>query len=521
VTLLVASISGDNLDQIQERATVSWSEGAEAVELRIDAFEGDPAALAAYLKGQSHRTWIVTCRSAAEGGLFRGNTMERVSLLLAAARGTDAYVDFEFADWQRSANIRQKVLLAAARADGSHRRLVLSAHDFGGPPLELGRLLDEVLQVPEVSAAKVAFQAGHINDSFEALDQMHRRGGRATVIAMGDDGLWTRVLARKLGSFATYCSMDPGSSTAPGQATLAQMSGQYGWSTMGPTTKVFGVLGDPVAHSMSPTLFGHWFAEAGLNAVYLPLRVRGGARELAGFLDNCKARPWLDLGGFSVTLPHKTQALKWSGEGADSASSWIGAANTLVFREGTVRSLNTDCPAAVASMIAALDCTREDCAGLEVHVLGAGGAARAVVHGLYELGCDVTVFGRSPEKTLSLASKYGAKAAAWEDRSGSGGRVLINCTSMGMWPDVTDSPMSKGSLPGYRLVFDLIYNPLQTRLLRDAAEMGCATLNGIDMFVRQAAKQFELWTGIWPDLEAARGLVADEIQRRSGVHHDD
>lgn len=519
MTLLVTSIAGDNLSDLSVRADQAWAAGAEAVEVRIDTFDEDPTQLAAYLKKNGDRTWIVTCRSADEGGYFRGDTMERVSMLLAAARGTDAYVDFEYADWQRSSNIRQKVALASARADGSGHRLILSAHDLEGPPSNLVPRFEEMLEVPELSVAKVAYQANHIGDSFDALDQMRRHAERTTIIAMGEDGLWTRVLAGKLGSFATYCSTDPDSITAPGQVTLDEMVHRYRWSAIDSSTKVYGVLGDPVAHSMSPTLFNHWFAEASMNAVYLPLRVRAGGDAVSEFLDVCRKRSWLDIAGFSVTVPHKTQALKWVANGADSMSSWIGAVNTLAFQEDGVRGFNTDCWAAASSMIEALGCSRDDCAGLSVHVLGAGGAARAVVHGLYELGCDTTVFGRSPEKTQSVASQYGARAAPWEDRVGGRGRVLINCTSIGMWPDVDESPMPKDSLAGYRLVFDVVYNPLQTRLLADAAEMGRGTLNGVDMFVRQAAKQYELWTGLWPDLEKARDLITREILKRDEARH--
>jgi 3-dehydroquinate dehydratase/shikimate dehydrogenase len=340
------------------------------------------------------------------------------------------------------------------------------------------------------------------------------------VIAMGEEGLWTRVLAKKLGSFATYGSVDPDSTTAPGQVTLDEVVYRYRWSAMDSSTKVYGVLGDPVAHSMSPVLFNHWFAEANINAVYLPLRVRRDSDTVSSFLDGCRMRPWLDVGGFSVTVPHKAQALQWVAGGADPMSSWIGAVNTLVFEEDEVRGFNTDCSAAVLSMMDALGCSREDCGGLPVHVLGAGGAALAVIHGLYELGCNTTLFGRSPDKTQSLASKYGARAASWEDRIGGHSQVLINCTSIGMWPEVDASPMPKDSLTGYRLVFDVVYNPLKTRLLSDAAEMGCATLSGVDMFVRQAAKQLELWTGLWPDLEKARELISCAIRDRSKGTHD-
>ncbi|MGB2985034.1 MAG: type I 3-dehydroquinate dehydratase, partial [Phycisphaerae bacterium] len=515
MTLLITPIMAENLEDLKTRAERAWAGGAEAVEVRIDTYPGDPAQLAEYLKTHGDRTWIVTCRSADEGGHFHGDAMERVSRLVAAARGTDAYVDFELADWRKSSEVRQKVRLASARADGTGHRLILSAHDFSGPPDNLGALVKEMADVGDAAEGKVAYRTRHICDTFDALDWMHERGRVFTVIAMGDDGLWTRVLAKKLGAFATYCALDDESATAPGQVTLDEMFNRYRWSAIDASTRVFGVIGDPVAHSMSPLLFNHWFADAELNAVYLPLRVSGKDDHIRRFLDGCCERPWLDIGGFSVTIPHKTSALRWAGDGADWMARRLGASNTLSFHDRGVKAYNTDCHAAVSSVADALGCSRVNLAGLSVDVLGAGGAARAALYGLPMFGCKVTVYGRSPQKTRRLADEYDAQAAVWDERVHRGGEVLINCTSVGMWPEVDASPMPANSLSGCRLVFDLIYNPLETQLLRDAAEAGCATLNGLDMFVRQAAMQFALWTGRSPDTQHARDMLRREIVSRA------
>jgi 3-dehydroquinate dehydratase/shikimate dehydrogenase len=262
---------------------------------------------------------------------------------------------------------------------------------------------------------------------------------------------------------------------------------------------------------MSPLLFNRWFADAGINSVYLPMRVGAKGDGLAHFLDGCVDRPWLDVGGFSVTIPHKVAACAWVGEGADSLSQRIGAINTLVFEGDRPTGYNTDCYAAITSMCDALRCDRSDLAGLTVDVLGPGGAARAIVEGLREIGCRVTVYGRTPQRTQQFAEECEATAAAWEDRGQRRSDVLINCTPVGMWPKVNESPMPADSLSGCRLVFDLIYRPLETILLNDAAMAGCTTLNGLDMFVRQAAMQFELWTSRTPDLQQARDLVTREI----------
>lgn len=515
MSLLIASIPLPNIDALDARAIEAWAGGADAVELRIDAFEGSTEDLATYLRSHGGRTWIVTCRSAVEGGHFSGDTAERVSRLLASARGTRAYVDFELADWRRSANIRQKIQLACADGDG--HRLILSTHDLHGRPDGVRDLVREVLSNTAAPIAKVAYRSPTIVDSFGALDLQHEFGDRVVAIAMGEDGLWSRVLARKLGAWGSFCCLTNDDATAAGQLALAQMSGPYRWPSIDADTRVYGVLGDPVGHSMSPALFNQWFASENINAVYLPLRVRGGDDCLDRFLGGCVARPWLDVGGFSVTIPYKQAALQWVGDGADWLANCVGALNTLVMAGNRPTGYNTDAHAAIDSLVAGLNGDHRDLAGLPVDVLGTGGAARAVLTRLGTFGCKTTVYGRSAAMTRELADKHGAVAEPWTSRGERKGKVLINCTSVGMWPSVNDSPMPGTALDGCELVFDLIYNPLQTRLLREADAAGAATLNGLDMFIRQASMQFQIWTGRAPDIAAGRAWLEHELRSMQAV----
>ncbi len=522
MTLLVTSIVVNKLDEVETRAQQAWTDGSDAVELRIDTYDDDPAALADYLRSEKDRTWIVTCRSTAEGGRCAADAMQRASLVIGATRGTDAYVDLELGDWRQTPDVRRKIQVALTEADDSEqrshgvlRRLILSAHSLEGGPGDLPTIVDEALGERKAGVVKVAYRAADIHDSFAALDLMHKHGNRVIAVAMDEHGLWSRLLTKKLGAFASYSCLTPDSATAPGQLTLRDMLDRYRFRDIDAETRVFGVLGDPVAHSMSPALFNRWFADAKLNAVYLPLRVTGGCLER--FLSGCVDRPWLDVGGFSVTLPHKTNALRWVGDGAERPAASIGAINTLTFRDGRVIGHNTDRHAAIASMMNALGCSRGELVGMPVDLLGTGGAARAVLAGLRDFGCRVTIYGRSPERTGELAQTFGATPASWADRSKRVGEILINCTSVGMWPDVDTSPMPAESLDGCRLVFDLIYNPLKTQLLKDAAAAGAKTLNGLDMFIRQAAQQFGLWTSKTPDTVTARELITREIRRRTSV----
>lgn len=514
MTLLVASIMPRNLAELSTMAERAWKSNPDAVELRIDGYTNDLDPLPDFLRAHADRTWIVTCRSAKEGGRSTANGSERARRLVTVTHDTGAYIDFEYADWLRSDQVREQLLGATATQDFGTHHLILSAHDFSGDSMDMRLQLNTMREASETACLKVAKTTSRIDDSFAALDAMHEAGRRAVAIAMGEAGLWTRVLAKKLGAFATYCALDADTITAPGQLTLDEMVDLYRWADINESTRVFGVLGDPVGHSMSPALFNRWFAESDINAVYLPLLADRNADSLKRFLDGCRQRPWLDIGGFSVTIPHKSTALQWVGDGADRLARWIGAINTLTFGPEQVSGLNTDCYAAVSAVVNALRCERCDLAGTAVDILGSGGSARAVILGLFQLGCELTVYGRSEQKTRTLAEEFGAQAKDWEQRSKRRGELLINCTSVGMWPHVDESPMSEDSLRGCRLVFDLVYHPLETKLLREARAIGASTLSGLDMFIRQAATQFELWTGALPDVELARQLVTDEIARR-------
>lgn len=517
MTLLVASVVVHDLEELGRAAQRAWASGADAVELRIDSFNGFGADLAAYLRAyllaNRDRMWIVTCRSREEGGSSSDSPARRLSRLIDATSGTDAYIDFEWSCWRRrddDLSAPQAKLLTPA---GGDHRLILSVHDLCGLPNDLAGLASSMAAADGAAVVKIAYQSRDASDCFAALDLVRNVQAPVIAIHMGEEGILSRVLAGKLGAFATFCSLRGDSATASGQLTINEMVNRYRFREIDGDTRVFGVIGDPVAQSMSPVLFNHWFAEHGVNAVYLPLRVRAEERTLERFLDACLKRPWLGASGFSVTMPHKKTALKWLSGYADDRATRIGAVNTLILGDDSVRGVNTDCPAAMASMLQALGRSREDMKDIPVDVLGAGGAARAVVAGLTELGCRVRIFGRNREKTRELSEAFGATSMAWEDRKNRAGEVLVNATSVGMYPDVDRSPMPPGSLDGYRLVFDLIYNPIETALIKEAKSAGATALAGLDMFVRQAALQFELWTGIEPDIPAATKLVAAEIER--------
>ena len=520
MTLLVTSIMADRPDAALAAAEDALVRGADAVELRLDRWSGEPSEWPAVAPVLASRSWIATCRSADEGGEFQGDLRQRVArLLMVAARG-DGFVDFEFADWQRSANIRQKILLAATSRGAEtvdDSRLILSSHDFAGRPAKPSGLLDAMSEEQDAAAIKLAWQAESVVDNLEAFDLMRQAIVPAIVICMGPAGLPSRVLAAKFGAFATYCSTGAGEETAPGQATLDEMVNTYRWRSIGPDTRVFGVIGDPVAHSMSPLLFNECFERAGIDAVYLPLLVAGGGDELDRFLSACLRRSWLDLGGFSVTVPHKEAACRLADE-VEPLAGRIGAVNTLVPRNNTLAAYNTDYVGALTAITETLDCRREELAGKRAEVIGAGGVARAVVAGLCDCGCAVTIFNRDAARAEQLAGEFGCRSEAWDRRvEVTGADLIVNCTSVGMWPAVEDSPVPPERLGDRPVVFDTVYNPVRTRLLQEAEAAGCRTIDGVSMFVNQAAEQFRLWTGRQVDRSFMRATVEKHLLGEQGT----
>ncbi|MFQ5414268.1 MAG: type I 3-dehydroquinate dehydratase [Phycisphaerae bacterium] len=514
MTWLVTSIPVRNLDHLPRHADAAWSAGTDAVELRIDPFEGEPDALAAFVAAHRNRRLIVTCRGPEEGGAFTGTIADRAALLSAVATAGPAYIDVEATAWATSSDIRDAVRSAIAGA--GRVGLILSAHSFDHAPPDVTAIVRDITAVQDSTVAKVAYVASDAADNFPALDTLHNAATPTTASCMGDAGIVSRVLAKKLGGFATYVALTPDAATAPGQITLDTIKQLYRWDTIDAATRVFGVIGDPVAHSMGPHLFHRWFAQTGINAVYLPLLVRANGDGLTRWLTGCIKRPWLDVGGFSVTMPHKQAAAALVGSGVDRAATNIGAVNTIVLRDGRLLGYNTDARAAAQSIAAALGCTAPELDGVTVDVLGTGGAARAVVSGLCDAGAQVTVYGRSPDRTAAVADACACTPAAWHDRAASTADVLVNCTSIGMSPDTDATPMPTADLGCRALVFDVVYNPMETKLLTDARLAGAATLSGVDMFVRQAAMQFELWTRHAADVESGRAVVVERLRRMTG-----
>ncbi len=434
------------------------------VELRLDGVQDLDVAGA--LSGRTTPV-VVTCRAAWEGGRFDGSEEARRRVLeQALALGAD-YVDVEWkAGWDD-----------LIRAEGG-RRIVVSHHDFTGVPPDL---VDRhrAMRATGAGIVKVAVATSRVSDTLRLLPLT--ADGATVAIGMGAAGVATRLLAARFGSRWTYA----GQAVAPGQMPAADMLGRFRFAHVTAATAVYGVIGRPIMHSLSPAMHNAAFGAAGVDAVYIPI-------EAADADDAFAFAGTLPLAGASVTIPFKQDARARATD-VDRDAVDLGAVNTLR-RSGTGwAATNTDVAGFLAPLVRRAARDGWALAGARVAVLGAGGAARAVVRGAAGAGASVSVHARRPEQAADVVQGATARVGTWPPAPGSWD-VLVNCTPVGNLHSVGESPLPGGPFDG-RLVYDLIYAPRETRLLREARAAGCDTLDGLPMLVAQAERQFEWWTG--------------------------
>jgi 3-dehydroquinate dehydratase/shikimate dehydrogenase len=511
VTLLCVPIFVESLEQAKRDVALAAEAGAHIIELRIDLLHISfgPWDVIGIME-RSTRPCIVTCRAAWEGGQSELPAVDRLQLLAEVEDA--AFIDVEWSAFRAF----------PGRRVGADRvaRLILSAHDFRGRPDRLTSLFTEISD-SDADVVKVVWMARSVRDNLEAFELLQHRQKPTIALCMGEAGLISRVLAKKFGAFLTFASLRDESATAPGQVTIHDMKRLYRWDAIGPRTKVYGVVASPVAHSMSPAIHNAAFERTGYDGVYLPLLVNPGYESFKAFMESFVPFEGLDLSGLSVTLPHKENALKYlrdKGAEVEELAQRIGAVNTIAIdrsdRGLPLRGFNTDYAAILDSITDKLKIDREGLADLRVAVIGAGGTGRTAVAALAHCGATVVVYNRTREKADALAAEFNGHdgrvvAASMEKLCDSCCHVFVNTTSVGMHPDVDQSPL--GDRPPKftpdTLVFDTIYNPMKTKLLKQAEAAGAKTIGGVEMFVRQAAAQFEAWTGRPAPADVMRRVV--------------
>jgi 3-dehydroquinate dehydratase/shikimate dehydrogenase len=330
---------------------------------------------------------------------------------------------------------------------------------------------------------------------------------------MGEFGQASRVLAAKFGAPFSYATFHAERTMAPGQITYQHMKEIYRYEKINADTEVYGVIADPVAQSLSPLIHNAAFEKLGLNKVYLPFRVP--PEELEQFISDCR-----DFGikGLSVTIPHKEEIIptiaRMYGAKTDEATQEIGACNTIVWKDDTIVGYNTDYKAAMKSLDDAFggDEGASGLRGKHALVLGAGGVARAIVTGLKRRGADITIASRTPERADELATYCKGKSIAWGLRQSVKVDLVVNCTPVGMHPNLDESPLEPKFFKREMVAFDTVYNPENTLFIKQATEAGCRqVLTGVDMFVGQAALQFKYFTDREAPVNAMREVVRRAI----------
>ncbi|MFZ0743366.1 MAG: shikimate dehydrogenase [Terracidiphilus sp.] len=494
---LCVALQAGSVAELMERAETALKD-SKFFEFRLDAL-AKPAGVLPKLKDflAMHRdvTAIATCRRKENGGSFEGSLATELEILGKAAQAGCQIVDLEV----ESAEEAKPGQLGRLRASGA--ALLISFHDFTRT-----RSLEQAanrIDVFKPDFVKVVSTARSLADNLAVLRFIEGRSISAHVvgIAMGEEGLVSRVLGPREGAAFTFAAFSDGTETAPGQPAARTLLDLYRVDHLDQATRVFGVAGNPIAHSLSPLLHNTAFRRENVNAVLLPLKVRALADLLAVVQE-------LPLAGVAVTMPLKQEVLPHLAN-MDSLTARIGACNTLrTGADGKLYGFNTD----VAGVVRPLE-RRLKLKGARVAVLGAGGAARAAVFGLAQEGAEVFVVNRTHEKAVALARQAKVKSLKHEAFVKQHFDVLINSTPCGMKGNKQALPIAESELNA-GLVFDMVYNPLETPLLALARSRGIPVISGLEMFVQQGARQFEIWTGKpAPEAEMMR-VVEHELRRR-------
>ncbi len=515
MTYLAVPIANDTTDEMVKNAEQAAQAGAELVELRCDYLTDlrpqTVAELIKKVKINCDLPMIVTCRDKAEGGKGDWSTALRIEILKTALWSGADYIDCEYENFAND-EIRKSLLTELTNYPPT--RLIVSAHNFQGPFVDVESLYKTIKSMADDVIPKIVYKANHINDCFEALDLLHKTEGEDRIIlCMGKAGKIVRILAEKFGAFVTFAAVDSENTTADGQLTIEEFTQLYRFGDIDENTELFGVIGSPIEHSMSPAIHNACFKADKQNKLYLSLLVDPNEAVFDMFMRGILGRQWIGFKGFSVTLPHKQNALKFAKREKDVVEEItykIGAANTIIVaEERTVKLYNTDWSGAMKAVCVTLKCEPSDLAGIVAAVAGAGGVARAIVAGLTEAGCDVTVYNRTVEKAEKLAEEFGCESLPLDKLNKSKATLLVNCTSIGMSPNIKKSIINKKYLSSDMVVFDTVYNPPKTKLLKDAEDAGAKIVSGVDMFVNQAALQYKLFTGIDANEEVMRNILSD------------
>jgi 3-dehydroquinate dehydratase/shikimate dehydrogenase len=492
--------SSELLTAIQRASAI-----ADVIELRLDYLaENEREAALSILKrwlNSSDNAAILTFRPAEQGGHTAADldTRRRFWTSLISLSG-QAWFDMEL---DLVLNFADEPQTEDRSIDWS--RVICSHHDFTGIPSQLDQLYQRMAATP-ARILKIAVRADDAPDClpvFRLVERAQREGREMIAIAMGQSGIMTRILGPSRGSFLTYGAIDDEGASAPGQLTARKLRDVYRIDKLVQQTEVIGLLGNPVGHSLSPQIHNAAFHAAGVNAVYIPFEVRDVDQFMRRMADPRSRELDWNLRGLSVTAPHKSLVMK-SLDWIEPTAKAIGAVNTIGIRDDEMCGYNTD----AAGFLAPLKQKFGSLRGARCAIIGAGGGARAALWALRSEGAEVTLFVRDASKTENEPSEFEVESYPISAASFNGFDVVVNATPLGTRGALEEQTLATAEqFRGVRLAYDLVYNPLETRFLREARAAGCGTLGGIEMLLAQAVEQFKIWVGKDPDVEVMRAVA--------------
>lgn len=470
------AVSADTADEMLETAE-GMARDNPFVEFRLDYLKQPLAAMPKirrFLETHQYVTAIGTCRRADNGGQFKGSLASELDVLNKAHAAGCQIVDLEL---ESALKTKPEVLARLRKSAG----VIVSFHDFRATR-NLEATLEKMLKIP-ADFYKIVTTATTLSDNVTMMKFLQTQSDKHALIGlcMGEQGIISRVLSVRAGSVFTFGAVSAELKTAPGQVSARDLRSIYRIEQVDAATRVFGVAGDPIEHSLSPVIMNTALRRENVNGVYVALH----AKTLKDLIHCVREIP---LHGLSVTMPYK-QAILEHLDNTDAHTAKIGACNTVVRgQEGKLFGFNTD----IAGVVRPLE-QRLTIENAKVLVLGAGGAARAAVFGLKERGAEVWILNRTAVKAQKLARQTKARTIKRADLPKAAFDVIINATPVGMG-NTRDCPLKEDEIQA-KVVFDIVYDPVETRLLQVARAKGIAVIPGVEMFVHQAARQFEIWTG--------------------------
>ena len=480
---ICVSVCAETADEFIEDSKRA-ADFADVIELRLDCLRINEIKNVIENLRKIDKQYLVTFRPKEQGGKREMSLGERLTfwefILSWANKEKTLWVDFEF-DLSFIVKLEKTLTIA-------------SSHDFSGLAENLPATY-EVFSITNADVLKIAVQPNNIADSiavWNLLGRAKKENKRIIPIAMGEAGKWTRILGLAHGAFMTYAALGKGKETAGGQITAKDLIETYRVKELNEQTEIYGIVGDPVSQSLSPYIHNAAFKYHKLNAVYIPFEVKNLDEFIAKFIRRETREVELNIKGFSVTIPHKQAIIKHL-DFLDETAEKIGAVNTVRIIDGKLYGYNTDAQGFIEPLQNAFGALKN----VKVAILGNGGAARACVYALQKAGATITIFARNIEKAKILAGEFQVSfdELTFPTPDFKSFKVVVNATPLGTIGKMeNETPAFADQLKDVQLAYDLVYNPIETRFLREAKSAGVPTIGGLTMLISQALAQFKIWT---------------------------